>query len=281
MAPPVGLRRALEAPRYRVGREVFVRASVSHKTVDKHQAVGQFAAGAAEAFTHRAVLTGRDGDAFVVALEGSPAPLKIPRLSLFSWNEPTVIAPAGATFSGVQIDYNDPLMKAHVCAAYLDIAPELERLDFGGEPEIVQRAQVALVRRIAARLTMDYVGKGQGYAGPRAAPLLSGGQGVCFVQRAALAALLAPFSRTIGFDLQLAVGRTLRLGVAHGFLVVTLRPSLARYVVDPAWREPLTDLRVAFFGPAWGHDRRLEGFEGTADTKVRDEAVDLPGGDET
>jgi hypothetical protein len=64
--------------------------------------------------------------------------------------------------------------------------------------------------------------------------------------------------------------------VPHGFAVVTLRPSLSRYVVDPAWGEPLTDLRVAFFGPGWGQDRRLEGLEGAQEIRVRPEAVDLP-----
>jgi hypothetical protein len=72
------------------------------------------------------------------------------------------------------------------------------------------------------------------------------------------------------------VGRSLRLGVPHGFAVVTLRPSMARYVCDPAWSEPLTDLRVAFFGPGWGHDRRLVGFEGTQQLAVRPADIELP-----
>ena len=39
---------------------------------------------------------------------------------------------------------------------------------------------------------------------------------------------------------------------------------------------PLTDLRVAFFGPAWGHDRMLEGFEGEQRLVVRPADVDVP-----
>jgi hypothetical protein len=276
MAPPRGLRRALDAPRYRAGREVFVRTHANHRQLDKHQPVGAFLASAAEAFTHRAVLVGQRGDTFLVTLEGASSPIAVSRQNLFAWNEPTPIAATGASFSGVQIDYTDALMKAHVCAAHLDIAPDLERLDLSAEGDMAQKAQAQLVRRITSRVHMDYLGKGQGYTGPRAAPLLSGGQGVAFALRAAMAGLLAPFARTIGFDLQLAYGRTLRLAAPHAFVVLTLRPSLARYVVDPAWKEPLTDLRVAFFGPGWAHDRRLEGFEGTPDVRVRADAIDLP-----
>jgi hypothetical protein len=276
VAPPRGLMRALGVPRYRRGRELFVRTRVSHKGMDKHQPVGGFADDAPEGFTHRAVLVAEREGQFLVELEGAREPLAIARESVFSWNEPTSWAPTGVSFSGVQIDYNDPLMRAHVCAAYIDLSADLERLDFGGDAETVLKLQAQLVRRLSRRVAMDYIGRGNGYTGPRAAALLSGGQGVCFVQRAAAAALLAPFSRTLAFDMQVALGRTLRLGVPHGFLVLTLRPSLARYVVDPAWGEPLTDLRVAFFGPAWGHDRKLEGFEGGADTRVGDDAVDLP-----
>ena len=163
-----------------------------------------------------------------------------------------------------------------MCAAFLDLAPLVADLDFGKSDDVAKETQVALVRRLARRVSMTYAGRGEGYAGPRAGALLSGGQGVCFVQRAAAAALLAPFSRLLAFDLAVGIGRTLRLGVPHGFLVLTLRPSLARYVVDPAWGEPLTDLRVAFFGPAWGHDRRLEGFEGPSQGRVAPEAVELP-----
>ena len=123
---------------------------------------------------------------------------------------------------------------------------------------------------------MTFVGRGEGYAGPRAASLLAGGQGVCFVQRAVTAALLQPFARLLAFELQVAVGRTLRQRAHRGFLVITLRPSLTRWVTDPAWAEPLTDLRVAFFDAGWGHDRRLTGFEGHAETAVPPGEVDLP-----
>ena len=70
-------------------------------------------------------------------------------------------------------------------------------------------------------------------------------------------------------------GKTLRLGVMHAFAVVLLRPTLQRLVCDVAWSEPLTDLRVAFFGPNWGQDRRLVGFEGSQDLAVRPDDIDL------
>lgn len=274
-APPHNLRRAFEVPRYRRGRELFVRAPVSHRPRERHRPVGYYEDGALLAFTHRAELRARAGDNFVVALDGTLEPRRFPRADIFAWNEPTPIATSGAV-SGVQIDYGDPLMKAHVCAAYIDLASDVPKLDFSTDDPVVHDTQARLIRRVASRIRMTYAGRGDGYAGPRAGALLSGGQGVCFVQRAAVAALLAAFSRTLAFDLQVVAGRTLRLGVAHGFAVVTLRPALARFVVDPAWGEPLTDLRVAFFGPSWGHDRRLERIEGTPEVRVPPEATDLP-----
>jgi len=74
-------------------------------------------------------------------------------------------------------------------------------------------------------------------------------------------AYLQCFTRTLGFEIQAAVGKTLRLGAMHAFAILLLRPSLKRFVSDVAWSEPLTDLRVAFFGPSWGQDRRLVGLK--------------------
>lgn len=272
---PHNLRRAFETPRFRVGRELFVRTTTSYNVVERHRPVGTYDPGMPLGFSHRAELRGQVGEHLVVVIEGAPSPLRFLRTDVFTWNEPTAM-PLSGNLSGVQFDYNDPLLKAHVCAAYIDLANDAPALDFNATHEIVHEAQVRLIRRVAARVHMSYAGHGEGYAGAQAGALLSGGQGVCFTQRAVAMVLLAPFARTLAFDMQAAIGRSLRLGVPHGFAVLALRPSLARYVVDPAWGEPLTDLRVAFFGPSWGQDRRLEGFEGTADIRLPPEAVDLP-----
>jgi hypothetical protein len=274
-AAPRGLDSALQAPRYRPGRPLFVRAKVSHRASERKRPVGAYDAARPAAFTHLAELRARVGDELVVSVVGAPDPLRFPRADVFAWNEPTPFSPAGV-LSGVTLDFDEPLLKAHVCSAYLELDEAAAGLDFGAAVEVVLAAQTALLRRLASRARLAYAGRGDGYSGSRAGALLSGGQGVCFVQRAAAAALLAPFTRTLGFDVAVAVGRTLRLGVPHGFLVLTLRPSLARFVVDPAWGEPLTDLRVAFFDAAWGHDRRLVALEGPPDGRVPAEAVDLP-----
>ncbi len=273
--PPHNARRALEAPRYRKGRELFVKTSVTHAPPERYRPAGTFAEDMPAAFTHRAFLRAAAGEDFIVAVEGAPAPSRFTRASVFAWNEPLAL-PASGALSGVQLDYNDPLLKAHVCAAYLETADEAKLLDFNAEEEEVARRQARLIHKIAARVQMTFPGKAGGYAGPRAGALVMGGQGVCFVQRAVALGLLAPFTRTLAFDLQAAVGRTLRLAAPHGFGVITLRPSLRRYVVDPAWGEPLTDLRVAFFDAAYGHDRRLVGFEGKTSLDVHPDAVALP-----
>jgi hypothetical protein len=273
--PPANLSQAYARPKYRVGRELFVRTTVSFKD-DRRGAVGGFDAAASPAITHRATLKARHGDELLVEVGGVSSLLAFPKSEIFEWNEPHGVPATGGTLSGVQIDYNDPLMKAHVAAAMIDLADDVARLDFRAEDTVVRERQRALVHRLAARVRMSFVGRGDGYAGPRVASLLWGGQGVSFVQRAAAAALLQPFARLLAFELQVAVGRTLRHRVSHGFLVITLRPSLTRWVSDPAWAEPLTDLRIACFDAGWGHDRRLTGFEGQAETVVSTAELDLP-----
>jgi hypothetical protein len=275
-APPAGLGGVQERPRYRAGREVFIRTSVTHKQNGAHRPVGAYASNARAAFSHRGVLRAQRGNDFLVELEGAPSLLAFPRADVFAWNEPAGISASGGTVSGVQVDYNDPRLKAFICAGYLTISTELKRLDFGAPEEVARAKQEKLIYRLAEIIDMTYPGQGDGYAGGRAGALIGGGTGVCFIQRAVAGAYLQAFSRLLAFEVQLAVGRTLRLGAPHGFVVVTLLPSLQRYVVDPAWSEPLTDLRVAFFGPSWSHDRMLEGFEGEQKLVVRPNDVDVP-----
>lgn len=267
---------AYAAPKYLVGREVFVKTTVRHHGDDLYRPVGVFDPQGGVGFTHRGVLRGMRGESFLVAIPEAPDVLPFARTDVYAWNEPSGVPSSGGTLSGVQVDYNDPRLKAYICAGYLEIAADLARLDFTADSESVAVEQARLIHRLAARMHMVYPGRGQGYGGSRAGSLIDGGQGVCFVQRAVAAAYLQAYARVLAFEVQVAIGRTLRLGVPHGFLVLTLRPSMKRYVCDPAWFEPLTDLRVAFFGPGWGHDRRLEGFEGQQELIVRPAEVDLP-----
>jgi hypothetical protein len=272
---PANLQRAFDAPKYVVGRELFVKTTVGFRG-SRQRPAGYFDPAGEPSITHRAVLMARKGDDFVVHLDGAPSKLAFPRTEVYVWNEPIGVPAAGGTISGVHVDYNAPLFKAHVCSGYIDIAEELAGLDFADEPDAVRLTQERLIRRLASRVRMTYAGRGEGYAGQRAASLLGGGQGVCFSQRAVVGAYLQAFARVLAYEVQIAVGRTLGLGVPHGFTVVTLRPSMRRYVSDPAWSEPLTDLRVAFFDANWGHDRRLVAFEGEQSIKVRPAEVDLP-----
>lgn len=273
---PSRLNAVYAQPKYRAGRELFVRASISHVVKDRHRPVGVFDVASPIAMTHRAVLRGQRGGAFMVEVDGADVYSEFGREQVLAWNEPYGVSSSGGSLSGVRVDFNDPLWKAHVCAGYLEHAQAISALDFGAPVDEVEVAQARLVQRIASRVRMRYSGRGEGYAGPRAASLMSRGLGVCFVQRAVATAYLQSFARVLALEVQAAIGRTLRLDVPHGFAVVLLRPSLRRYVCDPAWSEPLTDLQVAFFGPGWGHDRRLVGFEGTSEGGVRPDDVDVP-----
>lgn len=276
---PKNLRRAFEKPKYRVGREVFVRTTVSHTSLDRDRPAGRFDPEGPTAFTHLAQLVGRTESSFWVEIEDAPEPLEFLQNDLFAWNEPSALPPQGGTLSGVDVDYNDPLMKAHICAAYLELADTIAALDFDHPAAFEQ--QRSLVYKLASRVRLSFSGREHGYRGARAGSLLSGGEGVSFTQRAVALAFLLAFGRVAAFDLQAAVGATLRLGVPHGFVILTLRPSMRRFVCDPTWREPLTHLEVAFFGPGWGHDRRLLAFEGHQQVTVRPDEIDLPrlGGD--
>lgn len=271
---PANLPRAFDSPKYFVGRELFIKTNVNHRG-SRRRPAGFYDAECEPAFTHRGVLVGRRGDDFLVDLDGAEEPLSFGHTEVYIWNEPVGVPTAGGTISGVKIDYNAPLFKAHVCAGYIEIAGELENLDFAAEPDKVRERQTYLVHRLGARIRMTYAGRSEGYSGARAESLLAGGQGVCFVQRAVAGAYLMAFARTLAFEIQIAIGRSLELQVPHGFTIVTLRPSMRRFVCDPAWGEPLTDLRVAFFDSSWGHDRRLEGFEGEQNITVRPYEVDL------
>jgi len=272
---PRDLHRAYHQPKYRPGRELFVRTKLSWESRGR-RGVGFFDSNGEPGFTHRAVLRAQCGDEFVVDVEGAPSPLMFTRADVFAWNEPSGLPSSGGAISGVQVDYSSPLMKAHICAAYLELGDELAELDFAAQPEDILEYQQVLVHKLASRVNMSYAGRSEGYAGARSGSLLRGGQGVCFVQRAVAGAFLSAFSRVLAFETQMAVGSTLRLGVPHGFVVITLRPSLKRFVCDPAWAEPMTDLRVAFFDANWGHDRRLVEIEGQQDVTVRPAEVDLP-----
>ncbi|MEL6761130.1 MAG: hypothetical protein AAFP04_12100 [Myxococcota bacterium] len=273
---PKNLRSALEQPRYRAGREVFVRASVNHRSDDPDQPAGRYDPLEPPVVTHLGRLVARSDSSFHVEVEDAPLPLSFSREDVFAWNEPSGYPPQGGVLSGVEVDYNDPLLKAHICAAMLDLSPGLAELDL----EDGDDAQKTLVHRAAAKIRIEFAGRGQGYRGARAGALLSNGEGISFVQRAVAVGFLQAFSRVLAFDIQAAVGRTLDRDLPHGFAVITLRPSMRRYVCDPSWREPLTDARVAFFGPGWGHNRRVLSFEGWQQVTVRPEEIELPTIDE-
>jgi hypothetical protein len=262
---PRGLAEVVQEPKYIFGRELFVQAHVNHRVRDPQRPVGEYRADADLGFTHRARSLGEDDDRFVLELEGAPALLRVAKTDIFAWNEPRGVPSSGGVLANVHIDYNEPLMKAQICAAFIDHAHDIELADFPGHPDDVKAQQERVISRLAARQHMRYAGT-EGYNGNMAGVLFTNGQGVCFVQRAVAAGFLQAFTRALAFEVMVCAGRTLKTDTPHGFVVVTLRPSMARYVSDPAWHEPLTDIRVAFFGPGWGHDRKLVGFEGLQDS---------------
>ena len=264
---PRGLSRALAEARYVYGRELFIETTASHRVRDPQRPVGEFRADAPLALTHRAKLVAESGDDFVVELEGAPQLLRVAKADIFTWNEPCGVPPSGGTISGVVVDYNEPLLKAQICAAFIDLAADIEELDFNVPESAAAAKQERLLRKLAVRQKTKYSGS-EGYSGNKAGALFTDGEATSFGQRAAAAGFLQAFSRTLAFDVQICVGRTVKTGTPHGFLVVTFRPSTYRVVCDPAWKEPATAVPVAFFGPGWGHDRRVMSFEGAQQSTV-------------
>ena len=270
-ALPKGLSLALKAPRYRPGREVFVYTTISHAYRYPSRPVGIYDSSAPLAFTHQAKLVAQEADEFLVEIAGTTTLQRFKKTDIWLWNEPTKLTADGGTFSGVHIDFREPFLRAQIAAAMMSLGMDIATLDLETEEGLA--LQERLVARLASRVRLSFIGRDQRYSGPRAGALLYQGQGVSFVQRAAALALLAPFSTLLAFDLQVAVGQTLSTRAPHAFLIATLRPTMQRYVIDPTWQEPLTRVRVAFFGPQPGHDRCLLSFEGNASTKVPEEAV--------
>ena len=244
---------------------LFVEMNIKHEVINSRYPVGVYDPQAAIGYSHRAILVGKRDKSWVVRLptvQEEPVEFLFAEEAILKWNEPYGPTAEPCTISGVRIDYHEPFMKALISAGLFALAGDLPRLDFTKNQETILTQQIAMVRKLIGHMNMQQLGKGQGYIGPKAAPLFYQGFGVSFVQRAVLATYLAAFGHLIGFEIQIAVGRTLRKKCPHGFLIVLFRPSLKRFVADPTWKEPLTDLDVAFFGPHWGHDRRLVGFEG-------------------
>jgi hypothetical protein len=268
---PHNMAAAFDSPKYKVGRQVFVRTYAPHAAAAPS---GATATSRDLRFSHRASLLAQVDDRFRVQVDGVAEPLNFDRMDIFSWNEPFCLTKTTAEISGVRIDYDEPLWKAHICAGFVDAAAEIEELDFAATPLPKQQR---IVRRLIGRMRTQYAGRGRGYAGPRAGALFGAGQGVCFVQRAVAGAYLQVFASVLALELQMAIGETLRLRVPHGFLIIMFRPSLQRFVCDPAWSEPLTDLRVAFHDAGWGHDRCLVGCEGEQVRVVPPHLIDLPG----
>lgn len=272
---PRGLSRALAEARYVYGRELFVETTVSHRVRDPQRPVGEYRSDAPLTFTHRAKLVGEHDEQFVLELEGAPHLLRVAKADIYAWNEACGVAPSGGMLSGVNVDYNEPLLKAQICAALIDNARDIDALDFGVGESVVAAKQERLLRRLASRQRTRFSGA-DGYSGNKAGALFTSGVAGSFAQRAVAAGYLQAFSRLLGFDVQVCNGRTIGTGTPHGFLVVTFRPSTYRVVCDPAWREPATAVPVAFFGPSWGHDRRVESFEGTQQLTVYPESIRLP-----
>ena len=273
---PAGLDEVHRMPRYTKDRAVFVKTTVDHQYSTATKAAGRFRKDGEHTFTHQAVLKAEKDELFEVEVAGASEPLLFAKRDIFAWNEARGSGRGGGCLSGVRIDYAAPRMRAFVCAGYLSIASKLAEIDFGEPTRVTVQKQSGLIYRLASMVDMHYLGRDSGYSGDKASSLIGGGSGVCFAQRAVAAAFLQAFDRILAFQVQAAVGRTLSLDVPHGFVVITLLPSLQRFVCDPAWREPLTALDIAFFGPGWGHDRRLDGFEGEQFLEVSSESIDLP-----
>jgi hypothetical protein len=272
---PQGLRTAKGIPAYRQGRSVFVKTKVTSRPATPRVPVGTYDPQCSERVTHLATLVGRKGEDFWVKVEGHGEPLMFSREHILRWNQPCAVASTGGHLSGVHIDYRAPRLKAYVCAAYLSLGDMIGALDFRATTRQIEQQQKKILASLGDWIGMSYPGHRDGYQGNRAASLIGGGLGVSFVQRAVAAGFLQAFYPVLNFEIQAAVGKTLRLGAVHAFLVVTLRPSMTRFVCDPAWQEPLTPLNIAFFGPQWGHDRCVEHLEGEQDLDLDDSEIEL------
>lgn len=265
---PKGLDALEKSARYLPGRQVLVKTTVHPEVFDDREFLSYKPAseGGKEAITYRATIAGEDGDNFLIKVDGKAEPLSVPKQDIYNLNQPhdTDAKKTGEyTYDvGGGANYDDPFMKAKVAEAALDVSEIVAQLDYtkmstGGVIAGFGREKMVELQRKAVGAIHDVIdmkypkgnyqdpGRSRGGGAGRQAMK---GIGVCFDQGGVMLAMLMPFQKPLGLDVQFISGGIYRNvksrgqvpfnGGAHGWLQVTYRPSMEMRIVDRTWQQP-------------------------------------------
>jgi hypothetical protein len=227
---PKGIDQVQTAPRYMPGRQVIVMAPV-HSDLFSPEKFLTWKEDGIVARTHKARLTGEDGEDFLVALEGRAEPYRVKKAEVYALNHPQQWPGDKATVQGKVADYDSPLMKAKVAEAAIKMDRLVGQLDFTQEGKRglfgfgrstagqALQLQMKCVRVIHDAVVMRYSAppdaKEKKWGGEWSERSDSGrqairGVGVCNEQGGVTTGLLNPFLNALGVDAQVINGGVYR-----------------------------------------------------------------------
>ena len=239
-------------PRYFVGRDILVRANVN-PAVDAANYM-MYDPSSDKFATHNARLVGRDGGDFVVELQGSEKPIKVPVVETLEMNQPHVFA---LDVKG-DIVFEDALVfatkgnaeKAKLIEMAFKLAPLVERLDFTAPDCFEVQCEAIKAIRSCLDFIANNVGEEKIMHADRATTghvgrLSLRGQGSCHGCSSVMGSYLYHFAPLLGLDVKYRSGyshhgragdRAHPTMDRHQTLEVTCRPSMKSVIVD-LWYE--------------------------------------------
>lgn len=278
---PRGIEQVLELPRYVPGRQVIVETTVDSTWHGNSNDFSTWAAADAKFLTYmeggsrwrtyKAVLTGENGDNFLVKVEGREQPIEIPKREVYKWNQPYEY---GGGYGG-GTSYEDPFMKAKLAEAAICMDPLVQQLDFtntgpkkndgllvafGSNAKLRSSEQIleACATIVHDSIDMVYSSNGQPArsGGGGSGRMAIRGVGACNSHARVMFDLLLPFQNSLGLDLQFHGGPTYtnardndniaRGGGGHCWISWTMRANLKHMVTDLTWNQPAYSLGLAY-----------------------------------
>lgn len=264
---PKGLDALETSARYLPGRQVLVKTTVHPEVFDDRDFLSYKPAseGGKEAITYRASIAGEEGDNFLIKVDGKAEPISVPKSEIFALNQPhdtDALKTGEYTYNvGGGANYDDPFMKAKVAEAAIKMASIVKDIDYtkmstGGVIGGFGRSKMVELQRKAVKVIHDVIdmkypsgnindpGRSRGGGAGRQAMR---GIDSCYGQAGVMLALLMPFQKPLGVDVQFISGGVYRnvrsrgqnpfSGGAHGWLQLVYRPSMELRIVDRTWMQ--------------------------------------------
>ncbi len=264
---PDGWGRMDAAPRYVPGRQVMVATRID---ADYHnpESFGAYKADGPVGLTHRATLVGERDGKFILEIDGLEKRAAVSKSAIAKYNQRQEFSGSRFSLNGVVVDYSDPYLKMKIYDGFATLGREIENLDFekafaadkASDATITHatatfEAQQEITGALLKMVNMDYSHALN--SGESAGRLAIKGTGQCYSQSGVTVALMAPFLKSIGVDLQFVNGRVYRdfdpaapgypnNGTNHGWLQMTYRPVGISRVTDRTWMHNNIEMDEAY-----------------------------------